>query len=179
MSFLQVKNQTSNNRRSLDPFTAMFYEMDRLFNDLGRAETSPTVAQQQYQWSPACDISEQDGAYLVEVDLPGIREEDIAVEVKGKHLAISANRSKESRETRDSGFRSERLFGSFQRTFALPEDVDAEKIEAQYKNGVLSIALPKRPHALPRKIEIGQGQKEGGLLQKLFGKGETNDTTAH
>lgn len=179
MSFLQVKNQTSNNRRALDPFTAMFYEMDRLFNDLNRAEPSSPISQQQYQWSPACDISEQDGAYLIEVDLPGIREQDISVEVKGKHLAISANRHRENREVHDGGFRSERVFGSFQRTFALPEDIEAEKIEAQYKNGVLSIALPKRPHTLPRKIELGQAQKEGGLLQKLFGKSEEKETTAH
>lgn len=165
MSFIQLKNPAYNNRRSVDPFTAMFYEMDRLFNDSTGTREEPVA-----QWSPACDISEQAGAYLVEVDLPGLKESDINIEVKGKHLVLSALRKRESETKQDAGYRFERNFGSFQRTFSLPDDIEGEKIEAQYTNGVLTVALPKRQQAHPKKIEVGLNHKEGGLLQKIFTK---------
>lgn len=103
---------------------------------------------------PAVDVSEDDDNYLVEVELPGMSEKDVEVKVENGVLTI-ASRKDESREEKDEGYiRKERRHYSFSRSFSLPDNVDLEKITANFKNGLLDIAVPKAPAAKPKLIEV-------------------------
>ena len=103
---------------------------------------------------PAVDVSEDDDNYLVEVELPGLSEKDVEVKVENGVLTI-ASRKDESREEKDEGYiRKERRHYSFSRSFSLPDNVDLEKVTANFKNGLLDIAVPKAPAAKPKLIEV-------------------------
>ena len=103
---------------------------------------------------PAVDVSEDDDNYLVEVELPGMSEKDVEVKVENGVLTI-ASRKDESREEKDESYiRKERRHYSFSRSFSLPDNVDLEKVTANFKNGLLDIAVPKAPAAKPKLIEV-------------------------
>ena len=103
---------------------------------------------------PAVDVREDDDNYLVEVELPGLSEKDVEVKVENGVLTI-ASRKDESREEKDEGYiRKERRHYSFSRSFSLPDNVDGEKITANFKNGLLDVAVPKAPAAKPNLIEV-------------------------
>ena len=106
-----------------------------------------------------CDISEKDGNYLLEAELPGFEKKDIHVDVDGETLTISAAHNEEKTEKDKDGnyVRRERRFGSFSRSFST-EGIDVEHIKADYKNGVLNLSLPKAKELPPktRSIEIGE-----------------------
>lgn len=103
---------------------------------------------------PAVDVREDDDNYLVEVELPGLSEKDVEVKVENGVLTI-ASRKDESREEKDEGYIwKERRHYSFSRSFSLPDNVDVEKINANFKNGLLDIAVPKAPAAKPKLIEV-------------------------
>ncbi|MCK4925421.1 MAG: Hsp20/alpha crystallin family protein [Spirochaetes bacterium] len=103
---------------------------------------------------PAVDVREDDDNYLVEVELPGLSEKDVEVKVENGVLTI-ASRKDESREEKDEGYiRKERRHYSFSRSFSLPDNVDGEKITANFKNGLLDVAVPKAPAAKPKLIEV-------------------------
>jgi len=106
-------------------------------------------------WEPEVDISEDKDNLIVQVDLPGMEKDDIRVRVHDGMLTIAGER-KLDREEKDgqSYYRRERTFGSFTRTFTLPTTVDGQKIKAAYKNGVLTIDLPKVEAAKPKEIPI-------------------------
>lgn len=103
---------------------------------------------------PAVDVREDDDNYLVEVELPGLSEKDVEVKVENGVLTI-ASRKDESREEKDEGYIwKERRHYSFSRSFSLPDNVDVEKINANFKDGLLDIAVPKAPAAKPKLIEV-------------------------
>jgi HSP20 family protein len=103
---------------------------------------------------PAVDVREDDDNYLVEVELPGLSEKDVEVKVENSLLTI-ASRKDESSEEKDEGYiRKERRHYSFSRSFSLPDNVDVEKITANFKNGLLDVAVPKAPAAKPKLIEV-------------------------
>lgn len=103
---------------------------------------------------PAVDVREDDDNYLVEVELPGLSEKDVEVKVENGVLTI-ASRKDESREEKDEGYIwKERRHYSFSRSFSLPDNVDVEKINANFKNGLLDIAVPKATAAKPKLIEV-------------------------
>lgn len=99
------------------------------------------------------DVSEHDDHFMVSFDMPGVKQEDIKIELQKNQLIIS-------------GERSGRTQSRYERTFTLPETVNSEKIEAQYENGVLNLALPKAEVAKPRTIEVRSGQE--GFFKKLL-----------
>ncbi|MEQ1877038.1 MAG: Hsp20/alpha crystallin family protein [Bdellovibrionia bacterium] len=106
--------------------------------------------------APACDISETDTHYMVKVDLPGIPKDDVKIEVSENQLVISGER-KEEKETKEKNrYLSERYYGSFQRSFALPAGTDADKIEASYENGELKVSVPKTVVSQQKTIKIGE-----------------------
>ena len=106
------------------------------------------------QWFPEVDIAEEKDRILVRADLPGMKQEEIAVEVSDGVLTIRGERKRES-ETKDAKtYRVERSYGSFLRSFTLPAGVDAAKVNAAYKNGVLEIALPKLAEAKAKQIKV-------------------------
>lgn len=106
------------------------------------------------QWAPSVDIRETDEALLVHAELPGIDKKDVKLEVKDGVLTISGERRYEKDVKEENVHRIERSYGSFTRSFSLPTNIDAEKVDAEMKDGVLTVRLPKRESAKPKAIEI-------------------------
>lgn len=151
-------------RRVLSPsgMTDVFEDFDRVVD----AWFAPVTATKN-GFQPSCDVRETKDHYLVSFDIPGMKKEDIKIELKDNNLVISGERHREVKEQdEESIIRRERMYGKFERTFTLPSTVAADKIEAHFENGVLNIALPKAEIAKARTIQIQTG--EGGLLGKLF-----------
>lgn len=104
--------------------------------------------------SPAIDVREKDGKYLVEAELPGVDEKDLKVELKDGLLTLSTAKAEEKKEETGTWLRRERRSFSFTRSFTLPEDADGEKIEAGFKDGLLTIAVPKKAEVAPRVVQV-------------------------
>ncbi|HEY2903430.1 MAG TPA: Hsp20/alpha crystallin family protein [Polyangia bacterium] len=102
------------------------------------------------------DVKETKDAYLLRADVPGVKEDAVEVSLNGNLLTISGKREEEHRNEGEQYFALERSHGTFTRSFALPDNVDAEGISAELKHGVLSVQIPKQPQAQPRKIAIGK-----------------------
>jgi HSP20 family protein len=105
-------------------------------------------------WSPLVDIIEDDREYLFKADLPEMRKEDVKVTIENGVLYISGERKTEKEEKKRKFHRLERFFGTFERTFTVPEDADTTKILAEFHDGVLQVHLPKRPMPKPQPIEV-------------------------
>ncbi len=105
-------------------------------------------------WSPLMDIIEDDHEYLFKADLPEMRKEDVNVRIENGMLYISGERKTEMEEKKRKFHRLERFFGTFERTFTVPEDADPTKIVAEFHDGVLQVHLPKRPMPKPKAIEV-------------------------
>jgi HSP20 family protein len=103
------------------------------------------------------DISEDDKEYLIKAEVPEMKKEEIKINVHDDVLAISGERKYEKEEKGKKYHRVERAYGSFVRTFALPEDADGSKVSAEYKDGVLKVHLPKSEKAKPKAIEVKVG----------------------
>ena len=138
-----------------------FQELDELQNRLGLFFNAPfnrisngDGGLKLAEWSPQVDITEDDKEYLVKADLPEMKKEDVKVTVEKGVLSITGERKSEKEEKKKKYHRIERSFGSFERTFALPEDADAAKVAAEFKEGVLRVHLPKNPAAKPAKIAV-------------------------
>ena len=126
-------------------------EMSRLMN--GMLEDN---GRQSQNWVPALDVWETPTEVVYAFDLPGIREEQISIEVKDETLTISADREK-TEETSENGFyRFERRYGTFARAVGLPQGVDQDNISARYENGVLEVRVPKPEEQKPKKIELSK-----------------------
>lgn len=151
----------------------LFDDMDRFFEDWNRF--TPTVqAYNDRAFNPACDISETDEHYLMSVDLPGMKKEDIKIEISGDTLTVSGERKFESAENKKQKIqRYEKSYGFFKRSVTLSQAVEAEKIEARYENGVLELYLPKTQAAKPRHIEIQSGKT--GIFDKLLGSNKKSN----
>lgn len=106
------------------------------------------------QWAPRVDIRETDDALLVQAELPGIDKKDVHLEVKDDVLTLSGERRYEKDVKEENVHRVERAYGSFSRSFSLPGNVDASKVNASMKDGVLEVHLPKRESAKPKAIAI-------------------------
>jgi HSP20 family protein len=132
--------------RSLSPFReleAVEREFARTF-DLGALPA----------WSPALDVHETDDAWLVTADLPGMRKEDIKISVENGLLTVQGEKKEVHEHKNARSVRSERLHGSFIRAVSLPEGVDTSAIQAEYKDGVLHLQLPKKEEAKPKSISV-------------------------
>ena len=105
-------------------------------------------------WAPAVDIYEQDGTIVLKAELPGVDPKDVDVRLENGVLTLRGERKLDSAVKRESYHRVERAYGSFTRSFTLPTVVDAEKIRADFKDGVLKVTLPRKDEARPRQISI-------------------------
>jgi HSP20 family protein len=128
-----------------DEFNRLFDEP--VFRGL-RAPASLTV------WTPAVDIFETEHALVLKAELPDMQEKDIDVRVENNTLTLSGERKYEKDFTEENALRTERYYGTFSRTFTLPNTVNLEAIQAEYKNGVLTVKLPKLEEAKPKQIKI-------------------------
>jgi HSP20 family protein len=169
---LPVKNEEKGERKPAAPQTwhpleSLRREIDRLFEDFGsdfwRAPFRRPVDVEPFwrrEWTlgvtPAVDIVEKDNAYEVTTDLPGMDEKNIEVKVANGMLTIKGEKREEKEEKKKDYYLQERHFGSFQRSFRVPEGVDADKVDAQFKKGVLTVTLPKTAEAQKpaKKIEV-------------------------
>lgn len=106
------------------------------------------------EWSPLVDIVEDENEYRIKAELPAMKKEDVRLTVDNGVLTISGERKYEQGEKREKHHRIERAYGSFVRSFSLPEDADGSKVTADYKDGVLHMHLPKSEKAKPKSIEI-------------------------
>jgi len=105
-------------------------------------------------WSPAIDIYDSKDSVMVKADIPGMKKEEIDVSVYGDTLIIKGEKNQE-KETKEKDFvRAERFYGSFNRAIRLPAEIDASKVNASYKNGVLELVLPKKEESKPKQLKI-------------------------
>jgi HSP20 family protein len=105
-------------------------------------------------WMPSVDILEREGNLILRAELPGMTEKEIDLKVEGNTLTLKGERKMENEDKKSNYHRVESSYGSFTRSFTLPETVDLDKINAEYKNGILTIALPQKPEVKPREIQV-------------------------
>ena len=140
-----------------DPFTAFRREMDRLFDSFGRDLGWPGGDDRTAATAPSVDVSETDSELRIEADLPGVEEKDVDVVIADDLLTIKGEKKTEKEERKKDYHLVERSYGSFSRSLRLPFAADPGKAKATFKNGVLSITLPKPPEAKAKakKVPIG------------------------
>jgi HSP20 family protein len=144
MTFMTRRNPMSD-LRFFEPFFGRFNFLDEQMN-------SGT-------WAPAVDVAEETDKILVRVEVPGMKQEDLKVNYEDGLLSVSGERQFERNESRNY-HRIERTYGSFVRTFSLPRSVDAGKIAANYRDGILEIEIPKLEEAKPKQIAINVGTEK-------------------
>jgi HSP20 family protein len=156
-------------RPAWQPFEGLRREVDRLFDDFDRGfwhsplqrsifDVAPFWPRQLAAWTgaPAVDISEKNNAFEVTVELPGMDEKNVEVKLVNGNLTVKGEKKEEKEEKKKDYHLSERHFGSFERSFTVPEGVDTDKIEASFNKGVLTVTLPKKPETIrpEKKIDV-------------------------
>lgn len=138
----------------LEPFRGLATLQDqfnRIFTESFRTQGEESALP---SWAPAVDIYETPNDLVVKADLPDVNEKDIDVRVENNLLTIRGERKFEKSVSEENFLRVERTYGSFSRSFSLPDTVNAETIAAEYKNGVLTVTLPKREESKPRQVKV-------------------------
>jgi HSP20 family protein len=112
-------------------------------------------------WNPSFEVRETDDAFLIKGDMPGIKQEDLEINLVGNNLQVSGSRAQEQEQDEGTWHTYERSYGQFSRTFPLPESADPDKVSCDLKDGVLTVVVPKQAGSAPqrRKIQVGSGQK--------------------
>lgn len=161
------------------PFTSLFRDdfvrdelADRGWNSFFYAG-SPTRPAQSF--APAVDVIEQEKAYLLRAELPGVSPSEVDIQIENDVLTLRGERKHESQDERDGYRRVERSYGSFSRSFVLPKGTNVDAIEARADNGVLTVTIPKAAAATSRKVEV----KAAGIVdkaKKIFAKNEETAT---
>ncbi|WP_028895584.1 Hsp20/alpha crystallin family protein [Syntrophorhabdus aromaticivorans] len=145
-----------------DPFLAFRHSMDRLMDEFFRGFDMwpPSIrGLSPFEWrtdtfAPKVDVKDEDGRIVIEAELPGMTEKDVEVSLSGDSITIRGEKKRETEEEKENYYRLERVYGSFERTLPLPAEVETDKAEAKFKNGVLSVLLPKTKEALAQKKRI-------------------------
>jgi HSP20 family protein len=155
-----VRRNENQNVGTWDPFRLMREMMQwdpfRAFDEMGGGSTFST-------FNPQFEVKENADGIYIHADLPGIDEKDLEISMTGNRLTISGKRESEQKEENTTYYTYERSYGTFSRSFTLPEGVDSEHVGAELKNGVLTLHLPKKPELKPRKISIK------GIVDKVKG----------
>ena len=140
---------------SMSRLTDLRDEIDRLFDVplAGLTQTSPWMS----GWTPALDVYEDKDHFTVKAEVPGMKKEDIEVSLHEGTLTVSGERKEEAASKESGLYRSERYFGRFQRAVDLPASVVGDKVKAEYRDGILTITLPKAEEAKPRQINVNVG----------------------
>ena len=126
---------------------------DRIFNDFFYPSRGMQMSKDS-SWNPRVDIYEDEDAIVLKAELPGVEKDNIVVDVEGRVLTLKGERSSDNEVKEESYYRRERTFGSFERRFNLPDNVDPEKITADYKDGILKWGIPKPDENKPRQITV-------------------------
>lgn len=147
--------------------TAPFWEWEpfRILRDLMRwdpfQEMAPLLRRELRapRFMPDVDVKETKDSYVFRADLPGVKEQDIDVSITGRRLTISGKREQDAEEEGETYYACERSYGSFTRSFTLPEEADTDHVQAELKSGVLTLIVPKRPEVRPKKVDIKSAEK--------------------
>lgn len=138
--------------RPFGGLTSLRREMDdlwgRFFNDF------PVLRRHEGEWAPSVDISENKENFIVQAELPGVEQKDVNVTISGNMLTVKGEKKKEDEKKDEHHHSVERYYGSFQRSFQLPANVQTDKIEATFDKGVLKVTLPKTEEAKKKEVEI-------------------------
>jgi HSP20 family protein len=150
---IPIKEKNAMNLMVREPF---WKEFSLVSNRLNRLLDTPREDNNDFlgSWSPAVDIFDKGGEVVIHAELPGIKKEDIDVRVENNVLTLSGKKERKEEVKEEGYFRTERTYGSFSRSFSLPSTVNLSKIAAEYKDGVLTLRLPKAEDAKPRQIEV-------------------------
>lgn len=141
--------------RSLSPWTGLrgsniFNQFDDFFGDIDRG-FFPSTESPRFDFAPPMDLEEDESTYMLSIDLPGMKKSDIKIDFADNVLTISGERV---RESKGEGKYTEKVYGSFQRSFTVPSHVEADKIKAQFVDGVLQVTLPKAEESKRHPIRI-------------------------
>ena len=144
-----------------DPFrelASLHNRVNSLFQDYGRSNDELTTSG---SFVPAVDVYEDEHKVVLKLEVPGVKEQDLDVQVENQTLTVRGQRSFENEEKEENFQRIERRYGSFTRSFTLPNTINTESVNASYENGVLKIELAKREEAKPKqiKVNVGAGKK--------------------
>ena len=155
------QNQNAGNLAPIDPgFWSPVHQLSRLRNEIDRLFGSPlegflSPETSMYEgWSPSLDLYEDKDKFVIRAELPGMKKEEIEVTASGNTLTVSGEKRREEEVKDRDTYRAERFFGRFQRSITLPTSVDSTKIQAQYKDGVLTLTVPKSEEAKRKQIEV-------------------------
>jgi HSP20 family protein len=150
-----------------DPFrdlTVLRDRMNRLFEDVFPSLRLEDAELMQTTWSPAVDIYETENELVLTAELPGVNEKDVEIKVEDNTLSIKGERKLEKETKEENYHRIERAYGSFYRSFTLPNYIDYDNIQAEFENGLLRVHMPKKPEVKPKKVKIlkpaGEGKSE-------------------
>ena len=134
--------------------STMENRINRMFNEpfwpAGRLDDDTGMG----MWNPAVDLYEKDDHFVIKAELPGVDKKDISIDLKDRVLTLSGERSNRNEVKEENFYRKERSYGKFQRSFTLPADVDADKIKAEFKDGLLKIEVPKPEQQKPKQVTI-------------------------
>jgi len=139
-----------------DPFrdlVTLRERMNRLFEDAftSRGEEKDLVAS---SWSPSVDIYETENEIVLTAEIPGVDEKNIEIKLEDNTLSLKGDRNFEKETKEENYHRIERAYGSFYRSFTLPQNIDQDNIKAESENGILKITMPKKPELKPKKVKI-------------------------
>ncbi len=138
----------------IDPFRELASFLENFTEASGNGKDQLTAG----TFAPAADVYEDEHNVILKLEIPGVNEEDLKVSVENNVLTIQGERKFEKEEKEENFHRIERRYGSFTRTFKLPNTVDSDQVEAGYDKGILKITLAKRAEAKPKQIKVGNGQ---------------------
>src|SRR5262245_57657983 len=155
MNLLRWQKPVLSNWNSFGRWSDLREEIDRLFEaPLAELERTSRLLS---GWTPALDLHEDKDHFVAKVELPGMKKEDIDINLHDGSLSISGERKSEEKFENAEVYRAERFVGRFQRTLTLPAPVAADKVRAEYKDGILTITLPKTEEAKPKRIDVQAG----------------------
>ncbi len=140
-----------------EPFSEMNSlqrEINRLFSDTMKREVTGSGEFVTRSWAPSVDVIEKENEIVVKAEIPGMEQKDIDVHLEDNQLTIKGERKFEKEDKGENYIRQERVYGSFYRSFTIGSGIQADKVNASYKNGILEIVLPKEEKVQPKKIEI-------------------------
>jgi HSP20 family protein len=139
-------------------------DMNRLFDGFFNGRAGNGVGGR--RWIPAMDLAETDEHLVLRADLPGLREDDVNIEIKDRVLTISGERRSEHEDKGEGFHRVERAYGGFSRSLNLPDGIDADDVSASFDRGVLEVKIPKPAERKPHRVQIGRSTVEGQGTEK-------------
>jgi len=157
-----MANLTINRAPAAPAYHASRWDPFSVFREISRwdpfREVAPMAgADRMNEFDAAFEVKETREGYLFKADVPGIRDNDLTINLTGNRLTVSGKREEEKKQEHETYFSYERSYGTFTRSFTLPEGIDGDRINANLKDGVLSILVPKKADAQPKKVSIKTG----------------------